>query len=267
MPRPKWTKRQYAQAAKALRRFGYNISYKANDRKTFHQRGVIRRVYEAKKDLINFTEPPYKRALRVAGGIQYNYKFQRFGKKNLARLKRSGVFTSELFTPTGLWIEKPLNIPARQYKVRLTRKGDVRFTGRDRDDVIVPLNTKRFVVDANAEIDRVLSSREEPQTYSLICGKYSSGLGFTKKQLSQYLKDDLLRDWLEEGGRYYREGNTPEKFTDVFKIRFLYRNPRRYIVNHADGFWNVLDTKTNTVISRHKTRESAETKADRLNDA
>lgn len=223
MAQKKWSKRQYKVAADALRHFGYNITYKANDRTTFNQRGIIRRLYEEKSGLINFTEPPYRRAAHKASGIEYNYKFQKFSPKNLRKLKRSGVFTSELFTPKGLWIEKPVNVPAKEYKVSLTKKGEVRFKGRSRNDVIVPLNTKAFVLDAGKEIDRVLSSREEPDTYSLICGKYSSGLGFTKKQLSQYLEDDLMREWLEEGGKYYRDGNTPEKFTDVFKIRFLYR--------------------------------------------
>ena len=227
MAKPSWNKRQYKTAADALRKLGYDISYKANDRKTFNQRGVIRRLYDDKKSLINFTEPPKRKAAHKAGGIEYNYKFQRFSPKNLKRLKKSGVFTSEQFTPNGIFIEKPVNVPASEYKISLTAKGEVRFKGRDRNDVIVPLETRAIVKDANKEIDRVLNSREEPDTYSLICGKYSSGLGFTKKTLSQYLKDDLMREWLEEGGKYYREGNTKQGFTDVFKIRFLYRPKKK----------------------------------------
>jgi len=220
---------KFARVADELRRLGYKITYKANDRKTFHQRGVIRKLYEAKKSYINFTEPP-KRKVREVRGIEYNFKFQKLTPKQRKIAKASKAFSKDQFTPAGIWIEKPANVPAAKYKVKFRGTSDVVIEGNKRRDVNVKIDAQEMAIDprgaVEAAIKRGKRKGETVRAISLMVNGWSS-----KHQSSSldafyaYLTEELLPEWLDKNMGYHDddEDEALEQFTDIFHAKLLLR--------------------------------------------
>jgi len=117
--RTTWTEKQFKEAAVLLRKVGY----KANIRNK-RARGAIRRIYEKKAPFFAYAELNEKgNTRRASDKKQYNFKFQKLTKKEMKLAKKHGVFSSEQFTPNGAFVEKPVNVSANKYKVKVTEEG------------------------------------------------------------------------------------------------------------------------------------------------
>lgn len=212
-----WKKSEYSKAAKELKRFGYDITYRANDRKTFRQRGIIRQLYESKVSYIRATEKT--RLVRVGDENQdYTFKFQRLTPKEKKMAIESGLFSREQFTKRGLFLEKPINLRSSQYKVKFTKRG-VTIKGLSRSDRIVRLDAKTLAVDPEKAVKQAVLG--EPKRISLMVNGFrSQHESLSLKQFWQYMRDELLPQWMDKNDHY----PNPEKlFTDIFHLRLLYK--------------------------------------------
>ena len=212
-----WKKSEYSKAAKELKRFGYDITYRANDRKTFRQRGIIRQLYESKLSYIRATEK--SRSVQVGESKQdYTFKFQKLSATEKKLALDSGLFSREQFTKKGIFIEKPINLKASQYKVQFTKKG-VTIKGLSRSDRIVRLDAKTLAVDPEKAVKQAVIG--DPKRISLMVNGFrSQHESLSLKQFWQYMRDELLPQWMDKNSHY----DNPEKlFTDIFHLRLLYK--------------------------------------------
>ena len=219
----KWAKKRYAETAKILRKLGYEITYKSNDRSTFRQRGIIRRLYEAKKSFINFAEVNRRGKRRESFGIEYQFKFQKLTPSKLKLAKQSGLISKEQFTKGGIFIEKPVNVPARDYLVKFTGKG-VKISGGKRKDTIVKLNPKILAVDPTKAVEVAMAKRRKPKFVSLMVNGFNSRhMSASLKQFYYYLNNVLLPSFTEKNSDDETEDDEIiEKFTDIFHLKLIY---------------------------------------------
>lgn len=217
---------KFTRAAKELQRLGYNVTYKANDKRTFRQRGIIHKLYTAKAAYINFTEPPGRKS-RKAAGIEYNFKFQKLTAKERRIAKASGLFSSKQFAPAGVWIEKPANVPAAHYHVRFEGKADVYIRGGDRRDVNVKIEAREMVRDPHKAVEsaikRATKRGEKPRAISLMVNGWSSRhQSASLNAFFYYLDNTLLPEWISKNeDRHDDEDEMFEEFTDIFHLKLL----------------------------------------------
>jgi len=218
-----WKPRKYKLAADSLRRLGYDITYKANDRKTFKQRGVIRRLYEQKVSYINFADFNTRAKQRNISGVQYGFMFQKLKPNQLRLAKKSDLFSKEQFTKGGVFIEKPVNMPASEYKVKFTKDG-MRIKAGKRRDLVVKLDSKLLAIEPTRAVNEAIGKRKPGMIGLMVNGFSAKGAqGYTLGQFYKYLENELLPQWIERNEKYYDdEGEAVEQFTDIFHLKLLY---------------------------------------------
>lgn len=220
----KWSSKKYIQAAKTLKKLGYSITYKGNDRKTFKQRGIIKKLYNNKKSYINFAELNPKGKTRTLSKVGYQFKFQKLTPKQIAKLKRTENFSLKQFTKGGVFIEKPVNVPSNKFRIRFSDTGEIRMRYGSLDEVLVKLDPKKLVVNPKKEIQDKVASRK-PDNVSLVVNgfKAAAAQSFTLNQFSMYMENELVPDWLKHNRKYYdNKAEAMKAFTDIFHARLLY---------------------------------------------
>lgn len=225
----KWSARRYKQVADLLRKSGYNITYKANDRKTFNQRGTIVKLYKEKAAYINFAEfnprskTNKKGGTREVSGVKYNFALKKLTPKQRKQALASGLFSKKQFTSGGVFVEKPSNIPASEYKISF-EKGLVKIKGGKRKDVIVKMNSGEFAVDPVSAAKRAIGKRKPKNGAALMVNGFRSrATAANLKTFYYYLENELIPNWSEKNESHYdNENEMAEAFTDIFHIRLLY---------------------------------------------
>lgn len=222
-----WRKRRYALAAELLRRSGYDITYKANDRSTFRQRGIVRRLYDAKAGFLAHTDfgkqGLHGKSREIEEGKEYIFKIQKLTRKQKKQVKDSGLFSKEQFTKHGVFIEKPVNIPAKDYRIKFTKKGIEVRMGKRRD-LIVKLDWRDMISDAKETIRRLVE-KYKPKSSSLVVNGFraTSNISISAEALEFYITEDLLPSWFARNGKYYEgDAEAMEEFTDIFHLRLIY---------------------------------------------
>lgn len=222
----KWSSKKYIQAANTLKKLGYSITYKGNDRKTFRQRGVIRKLYNEKKSYINFADINPKGKKRSLSKREFHFKFQKLTPKEKVMLQKQGSFSRRQFTKGGIFIEKPVNVPANKLRIRFSDTGDVRMNYGQLREVIVKLDSKKLAVNPKKEIAEKVAKRK-PDSVSLTVNGFRAGKAqaYTLNQFAMYMQDELIPDWLKRNKDYYEtKAEALEEFADIFHARLVYFN-------------------------------------------
>lgn len=232
----------YAKAQKDLAKYGWKKSAKTKGQKT-----ALKAFWKTKAayvnhiskdrlvDVITGIKPGLKRNKK--GGRQkiaktsklvYRFKFQKLSPAQMKLAKQSNVFSQQQFSPMGIFIERPINIAAKDYKVSF-HKGSVEITADCRHDEIVGIDAARLAVDPEAAITEAIERRvctdkkgkqKKIKTFSLMVNGFRSkrSAGSVKAFL-WYMKNTLLPDWLSKNED---EENPEGKFADIFHVRLLY---------------------------------------------
>lgn len=232
-PLPKWNSKRYTEASGFLKRLGYNITYKGNDRSTFRQRGIIRKLYEQKKTFIHHAEFNPRSKDRTLRGQDYDFAFVKLSKKKRKLAEKYGLFSSEQFTPKGVFIEKAANVPRKNIVFKFTKSGLVRsYKGLPvspgnqlQSSLVVRLDSKLLAIDPNGAFDKAIGQHEYESLLLLVNGfRFKSGRYVDKDLFNKYIVDDLLPDWNKRNERYYpkeTEEEAAQKFADIFHIELI----------------------------------------------
>lgn len=240
MAKKKADRFNYALAQKKLRKFGWDFKAKTKPQKT-----KLKSFWKSKAAYVNYIEKD--RLVDVTTGVikglkkkkgrqklvhkstlEYRFKFQRLGKKQMISAKKSGLFSDQQFTPTGIFIERPINIPAKDYKVSF-HKNSIEITADCRHDEIVAVDANILAIDPARAIQEAIESRKcltkggrqkKVKAYSLMVNGFrSKHSSSSAKVFMYYIKNILLPEWLEKN-KY--EENPAGKFADIFHVRLLY---------------------------------------------
>jgi hypothetical protein len=232
---PKRTKKRntsfsYNIALKKLREYGFKGSTRTKASKV-----KVKQLWKEYAGYINYTEKPRKiRTGLVSGPVKqsdiksgkvklpeksYNFKFQKLTPTQAKKAKASKLFSKHQFTPKGIFIEKPVNIKAKNFKI--TFKGNnVNIKGGTRKETMVRINEKMLINDPDKAIKEAIKrgGKKKPKTYSItVNGFRSRHVSASAKSLQYYLKEILLPQWLEKN-----EDKDEDDFADIFHIRLIY---------------------------------------------
>lgn len=232
-PLTKWTSKRYTEASNFLKKLGYNITYKGNDKKTFRQRGIIRRLYERKKSFIHHADFNKKSKDRVLRNQGYDFAFIKLTKAKRKLAEKYGLFSKEQFTPNGVFIEKAANVPMRNIEFKFTKDGLIRrYKGLPvspdtqlQSSLIVKLDSIHLAIDPNGAFDKAIGEKEFESLLLLVNGfRFKSGRYVDKDLFNKYLVDDLLPEWNKRNAAYYpqeSEEQAANKFADIFHIELI----------------------------------------------
>jgi hypothetical protein len=215
----------YEKAAKKLKAYGVKVSLKSSSGKA-----KIKKQWREYAGYINHTEKPRSVLVvtakapvhhrRAPAPKKYNFKFQKLTAKERKAALASKLFSKHQFTGTGIFIEKPVNIPARKFKVSFHGKS-VKIVGGNRRDIITQLDAEKLLENPEVAVrDAVETAKKKGRvkSYSLLVNGYRSRHSSQSlKIFTRYIKDELMPQWLEKN-----EGKTEEDFADVFHLRLIY---------------------------------------------
>jgi len=223
----KWNKQQYSSAANILRKAGYDIPYNKRRKDSVKRHGIIRRIYEDKKSFLNFADFNDNSKSRDVRGTGYHFKFQPLTKSERKKAKASGLFSGEQFTKRGLLIEKPVNLPSKEYKVTFGKGGEVSISGGKRSDIIRKLDAEALAVDPYKAVKAAVG-KDKPSSLSLMVNGFRSRhFSSSVNQMAFYLKNELLPQWMDKNaGKQDSEDEAFELFSDIFHIRMLMHDIR-----------------------------------------
>lgn len=229
----------YAKAQKSLEKFGWKLPAKTKGQKT-----KLKAFWKTKAAYINHLDKDrlvdvitgVKKGVKKGKGrtkiaetskLEYRFKHQKLSAKQQAAAKASRLFANEQFTPTGIFIERPVNIPAKDYKISFGKT--VEITADCRHDEIVGIDPDLLAADPDKAIKEAIANRQcrekngkgplkTPKTYSLMVNGFRSmHSSSSEKIFMQYIKNRLLPDWLEKN-----EDEDETLFADIFHIRLIY---------------------------------------------
>lgn len=164
-----------------------------------------------KKPLTFVTAKDGSMRLNVKGGQAQNFVFKKLTAKQRKNFK--GLFSSAQFTPTGIFIEKPANIPANQFKVTVEDNAVIYKAGK-RKDKIVRINPKELAKDPERAIKKAMGKRK-PKGFAIMVNGFRGKNSHPIKNFFHYAENTLLEI-------YEREEMTAEEFSDIFHLRLLY---------------------------------------------
>ncbi len=230
----------YKDAKKTLTKFGWKLP-----NKTPKQKSKLKAFYKSKAGYIKYlkedrTVSPIigtvKRKKGAKGRIRsakvsrlkYQFKFQKLSKKKLKVAKESGVFSSNQFSPTGVFVEHHAGIKSKDFKINFKANGEVSVTSDCRHDEIVSINPALLAIDPEKAVADAIANRKcvdsrgklrKPKTFSLMVNGYraQSRSSLSLKSFLYYMTNDLLKRWTEQNGE-----EDEEKFSDVFHVRLIY---------------------------------------------
>lgn len=218
-------------ALKKLRAFGFSGSLK-----TANGKAKVKVLWKEYGGYINYTEKPRKvrtgllkrpvtqRELK-SGKVKlpektYNFKFQKLTAKQRKLALRSKLFSKHQFTPSGIFIEKPANIKARNFKITFKDK-HVELKGGSRREVITRLDAKELIKNPSKAVTEALKrgkGKRKPKSYSLLVNGFrSKHVSTSARSLQYYLREVLLPDWLSRN-----EDLDENDFADIFHIRQIF---------------------------------------------
>lgn len=220
----------YKTIAKKLKKFGYKVNIKSAAGKK-----AAWNKWKKVGGYINYTEKPRQTRPAVAGKIyhlkkdklppvkSYKFKFQKLTPKQLKTLKKSGLYSKDQFSETGVFIEVPANLDRRKFRLKI-KGNDIEILGGSRKDLMVRLDPEKMIVDPESAVTDAVKQttkrkKKKPKGYSLRVRGYSAKNAqyTTLKQMAQYIKFRLLPDWLERN-----EDADEKKFADIFHVKILY---------------------------------------------
>jgi len=227
----KWNSKRYTEAANFLRRMGYKITYKGNDRKTFNQRGIVRRLYERKKSFIHHADFNKKSKDRDFGGGELDFAFVKLSAKKRKLAKKYGLFSSEQFTPNGVFIEKAANVPRKNIVFKFTKDGLVRRykglpTGTETSllsSLIVRIDAVKLAIDPKGAFDKAIGQKDYDSLLLLVNGfRFKSGVYVDKNLFTKYLDENLLPNWIKRNEhRHKSDEEMFEEFADIFHLELI----------------------------------------------
>lgn len=230
----KWTSKQYTEASNTLKKLGYNITYKGNDRKTFNQRGIIRRLYERKKAFIFHADFNNRSKDRSIANEEFDFAFVRLSEKTRKFAKKHKLFSKEQITPKGVFIEKPANIPRKNIKFRITKGGvGIDFRGLPVSEdtellrrFVVKLDTELLSIDPQRAVDEAIGRRQFDSLFLLINGfRAKSGKFYQDSEsFNDYITNSLIPSFNKRNAASYPQESqqqTAEKFADIFHMELI----------------------------------------------
>lgn len=232
----------YQTAEKKLKKFGFKVTSRGKKGKT-----ALRSLWRTKSAYIKFISEPRKvtpivgikkvsEARKKKGGkikigktskLSYQFKFQKLSPKQRVAALKSKLFSKAQYTPTGIFIERPEGIPAKDYRVRF-KKGAVEINSDCRNDEILLLDAGELAANPDATIRRAIDNRtcldsrgnqKTVKSYSLMVNGFraQTSSSLSEKTFIWYLTNKLLPEWLEKN-----EDENTEGFTDTFHVRLIY---------------------------------------------
>ena len=232
-PLEKWNSKKYTEASNFLKKLGYDITYKGNDKKTFRQRGVIRRLYERKKSFLHHADFNEKSKDRTLRNQEYDFAFVRLTGKKRKLAEKYGLFSKEQMTPKGVFIEKAANVPRKNIEFKFTKDGLIRRykglpTSPDtqlQSSLIVRLDSELLAIDPSGAFNKAIGEKEYESLLLLVNGfRFKSGRYVDKDLFNKYLVDDLIPDFNKRNALYYptdTEEDAARKFADIFHIELI----------------------------------------------
>ncbi len=232
-PRERWSKKRYSDAAKLLRKFGYKTTLTAKSMSAAKKKAV-RKAYNKQAAYILHTTGAAKSARKIRtkvsnkalrfvtareGSTRLDVKggqAQKFVFKKLTpaqRKKFKGLFSAGQFTPTGIFIERPANIPANRFGVSIEGDAVIIKAGR-RVDKIVRLNPRELAKDPKKAIAKAMG-KKKAKGFSIMVNGFQGKTAHAIKSFFNYAQNTLLEI-------YEREEMTAEEFSDIFHLRLLY---------------------------------------------
>lgn len=230
----------YPKAQKSLQKFGWDLKAKTPKQKT-----KLKAFYKSKAAYIKYlkddrTVSPIigtvKRKKGAKGRIRsakvsrlkYRFKFQKLSQKKLKIARESGAFSSNQFSPKGIFVEHWEGIKKKDFKINFEKSGAVTFTSDCRHDEIVALDPRLLAIDPEKAVADAIANRKcrdsrgrqrKPKTFSLMVNGFraQNRSSLSLKSFLYYMTNDLLKRWTEENGE-----EDEEKFSDVFHVRIIY---------------------------------------------
>ncbi len=227
----------YKTAQKKLETFGWKLPAKTKGQKsklkTFWKTKAAYVNHLDKDRLVdvitgvrkNLKRKKGKQKITRTSKLEYRFKFQKLTAKQQRIAKASKLFSDEQFSPKGIFIERPLNIKPKDYKVSF-KGNSVEITADCRHDEIVLIDSAELAVDPEKAIQSAIDSRQcmkgkkkkTVRTYSLMVNGFrSKHSSSSAKAFMWYLKNKLLPEWLEKN-----EEEDEAKFSDIFHMRLIY---------------------------------------------
>lgn len=226
----------YKDATKSLKKFGFKIPKQKKKLKAFYRTKAAYIKYITEDRTVSPIIGTVKRKKGAKGKIKsakvsrlkYRFKFQKLSKKKLAVAKKSGVFSSNQFSPTGVFVERSIGIKAKDFKISFKDNGEVSITSDCRHDEIVPINPTLLAVDPEKAVTDAIENRKcrdsrgklrKPKTFSLMVNGYRAQTtsSLSLKSFLYYMTNNLLKRWTDQNG-----DDAEEEFADVFHVRIIY---------------------------------------------
>jgi hypothetical protein len=202
----------YAEKAKRLRDFGFNVSLKSGHRQTPQQKSAVTRLFKAHS---NFLSP--RKGTSPTDFIPASGSKLRQARK---------IVSSKSITPGGFFIQIPKGVRKRDYSVKIENGVIVEKIRGKQNDRIVPLNSKDVAIDPPGAF-RKAAERElrkmkgkKPVAAQLMVNGFTGKRVVSLKQLLNYLEHSpQFLTSVEDIG--------DDDFEDTFQIKFIYAKSRK----------------------------------------
>lgn len=207
-----------SERARALRKVGFNVSFRGYRKSSPQQRGAVQRLWY---DKATYIKP------------EHNFVFKKLSRSR----KKLASVSDQQKTPGGIFVQ----VPTRRAKVSVTKEGavSIRVPGETRRDIILRLDPIELAKDPLREIKRVMKKRRPKFTKIQVNGYEIKGEGYTTddadsvKLFYQYweglmagLTDEERRRELAEehprDKRYKGRAMTTEEAADMFTLKLIY---------------------------------------------
>lgn len=222
--RKAWSAKDYATAAKKLRKAGFNVSAKPGQKATGHQKAAVHRLWNQNKRRV-------QAYLNPANG----FKFVPMTSRQAKKLKR--LASKEQMTPGGMFFQTPKGTDPDDISFRVD--GDrLEVSANNRRDVIVRLDPELLAIDPDRAVREAIGDRK-PAKVSLMVNGFRGKTEYAMKSFFQYFDGpgisgqpslmDQLRDDERSGGPL-----DDEQIADIFSLRLIYgRGGRKHDATKA----------------------------------
>jgi hypothetical protein len=118
------------------------------------------------------------------------------------------IFPSQK-TPTGFFVKRPKNVDKKEYSIRVTKTGEVKYRIKARNEIIVSLRKRGLADDPKKEIERAIGKRR-PCKVRLFIDGFDGKEMMDPREFSYY----MLNLWLPE-----RDEDIP-----AIKLKLIYND-------------------------------------------
>lgn len=221
-----WSKAKYVETAKRLRSLGYKVKLNGRSTPSAHQKAIVRVLYNERAPILTYQHEVTKKIRHIEvpildhfGRVQFQnnslitkpedwgFVFKKLTRSESKKLKQ--ILSPSVFTPGGVFIEKPARVPLSDFSVKIVKDGLEVRTGEIKE-IILPIDPILLAKDPEAAAKEALGTRK-PKSIRIMVNGFHSKNERTLKQFYYYTENilpDIFEDVDEEGNDEYGHAKT-----------------------------------------------------------